>query len=249
MLNQIESNPNKKCQTTAFPKGWLDPAGNFHDMGKDAHVSWLQKHLGKTGGNAQDWDAMMNEAYGLGWVRVGGSGRMSLFYGSDIAITNAQRYIEDNIPKDMKVIVDLEDRGHKLINFVSAEAWNGNLKSVVDFQLQNTRQVYFHGWVSPDGKWFPAVLHSNWIDYNADLLKKDYGVNIDLQKQHHPDIDLVDYLLGEGWIRVASGGFQFRKNDSVKILNEFILENQNVLQDEIYVDAPSGLENSKRKML
>lgn len=138
MLNRINKfNPNKRGQTTGLLKGWLDPAGNFHDMGKDAHVSWMQKHMGikNVPPNQSDiWDQMMSKAYGDGWVRIGDSGAISMYY-SDLAISNTDSYIKNTFFKHMDVIVNLEDK-HVFCNLKMDDIFSSGLKKALDKSLQ-----------------------------------------------------------------------------------------------------------------
>lgn len=50
--------------------GWIDPSGKFFDLGRDAHVSWMENRLGIKCSGAQEWEDIMAKSYNDGWIRV-----------------------------------------------------------------------------------------------------------------------------------------------------------------------------------
>ena len=101
-----------------------------------------------------------------------------------------------------------------------------------------TKRAFIHGWISPDGKWFPVDSHDEWINKNIDPLKKDYGIDIELHRGSNENLNPVEFLLQKGWIRVAGGGFQMRSGGSLDTLTQFVRENEKELPDVLFIDAP-----------
>ncbi len=142
-LNKVDLKNNKSQIITTLLKGWLDPMGKFHNMGKDAHVSWMQKHMGIKNvlpHQTEVWDKIMRKAYGDSWVRIGDSGEISMYY-SDLSISNTDKYIKKNFPKNMFVIVNLEDK-HVYCNLKMEDVLASGLRMALDFSMRSREKEF-----------------------------------------------------------------------------------------------------------
>jgi protein-tyrosine-phosphatase/2'-5' RNA ligase len=195
-------------------RGWLDPKGKFFEFGQFDYQSWK-------GETHDDWarnnETMLFKKYGIeldpdenptyqlienGWVRISDDfKRLGVHLQT---LSHIPDFLEDalleNAPTATEIIFE-DEQGRSAV----IEDYSDGLQDAVNRDLSRERvqtakkaSVPFNygGWISPDGEFVQARIHSEFVYNNPELFPGAVGADM------YDSDELVDAAIKQGWVRV-----------------------------------------------